>query len=159
MVLSLDISIRCTGYCVFDGNKNLIAFGTIKTNNNNSMYERLNHLVKRIRSLVIEHEIEQCAIEAPAYGARGAMSYSLFGVHFFVVWLLNSLRLSVAQYTPTSLKKFATGNGRAGKEDMVAALPNEVRQLFVNSNLKKTTGLYDVTDAYFLGKKLLTLDI
>ena len=160
MTLSLDISIRCTGYCILDDTtQELVAFGTIKTDNTKgNINTRLNHLVTRIKSVVAEYKITRCVLEAPAFGARGAMSYSLFGVHFFVVWLLDSLRLSVTQYAPTSLKKFATGNGRASKEAMVGALPEDIKKLFVGSNLKKTTGLYDVTDAYFLGKKLLTLE-
>jgi len=155
MILSLDISLRCTGYCVFDDLGTLIAFGTIKTDNKSSTYKRVSVIVTKVTSLVHKYLITRCIIEAPAFGARGSMSYYIFGLHFYLAIVLESLQLKPTQIAPTSLKKYATGNGKAKKPEMVDSLPENVRKLFVNSNLKKTTGLYDVTDAYFLGKKLL----
>lgn len=51
---------------------------------------------------------------------------------------------------PTSLKKFATGSGRAKKEEMFEALPEEISILF--SEVPKTKGRFDLTDAYFLAR-------
>ena len=51
---------------------------------------------------------------------------------------------------PTTLKKFATGSGKADKNEMIAALPVDVREHFNAQGYKKTTGLTDVADAYWL---------
>jgi len=53
---------------------------------------------------------------------------------------------------PKSAKKFATGNGNASKQDMIVNLPPNVMQRFMEENYKKTTGLADLADSYFIGK-------
>jgi len=56
---------------------------------------------------------------------------------------------------PTTLKKFATGNGNAKKEAMFDALPSETKQVFEEKTLK-SKGRFDVTDAYWLSKYAMT---
>jgi N-acetyl-gamma-glutamylphosphate reductase len=56
--------------------------------------------------------------------------------------------------SPNEIKKFATTKGNATKDVMVAALPKDVAKLFAGKNLKKTTGLTDVTDAYWIAELL-----
>jgi Holliday junction resolvasome RuvABC endonuclease subunit len=53
---------------------------------------------------------------------------------------------------PGTVKKFATGSGKATKEEMIDSLPKHVREYFDALGVKKTTGLADLTDAYFIAK-------
>ena len=150
MLLSLDISITCSGYSIFKEGS-LFKFGVIKTTNNKSMYERLTYIENEVLNIISENKITNVVVEAPSYGSRGAMSYQLFGVHFSIVRVLSS-RFQVYLMNISKVKKFATGNGRAKKPEMLEALPPEVRKEFDKTGTKKTTGLYDLTDSYFIGK-------
>ena len=53
---------------------------------------------------------------------------------------------------PNTVKKVATGKGKADKQELYEALPLKPQALFSEKmGLKKTTGLYDLTDAYWIG--------
>jgi len=150
MLLSIDISITSTGYCIFSKG-NLLKFGVIKTSSKLSLYDRLAYIEQELLEVLTNNNITHIVVEAPSYGSRGAMSYQLFGVHFSVVRLL-STKFKVSLLNISKIKKFATGNGRAKKPEMVEALPNKVKVEFEKSGVKKSTGLYDLTDSYFIGK-------
>jgi Holliday junction resolvasome RuvABC endonuclease subunit len=52
---------------------------------------------------------------------------------------------------PKTVKKIATGNGNASKDDMIEHLPKIVREEFAAIGYKKSTGLKDLADAYWIG--------
>ena len=155
MILALDISITSTGYVVFNKVGDMKAFGVIKTDNKKSIYERLSFIETEIEKIIRDFTITDVAIEASAYGARGAMSYSLFGVHFSVVRVVYNLKLSYRLLNIASIKKFATGSGRASKAEMLEALNPSTKEMFLSAGFLKSKGLYDLTDAYFIGRKFL----
>ena len=155
MLLSLDISITCTGYTIFHKGA-LHKFGVIKTTNNKTIYERLTFIENELLNIVSNSPISKVVVEAPSYGSRGAMSYQLFGVHFSIIRCLSSKFSTITLMNISKIKKFATGNGRAKKLEMLNALPLDVRSKFDKLGVKKTTGIYDLTDSYFIGKLWLT---
>ena len=57
---------------------------------------------------------------------------------------------------PQTLKKFATGKGNSKKELVIEALksqyPKEYDIFYVGMRLRKSTGLDDMTDAFWLAK-------
>lgn len=154
MVLSLDISITSTGYCVFEGS-NLKAFGCIRTTSELDIYSRLKYIESEISSIIRRYGICEVAVEAPSYGSRGAMSYNLFGVHFSIIRLLTAKQLPYKLLNIASIKKFATDSGKASKLQMLNALPEDIRTEFINSGYLKSKGLYDLADAYFIGMKYI----
>jgi Holliday junction resolvasome RuvABC endonuclease subunit len=56
---------------------------------------------------------------------------------------------------PNELKKYATGKGNADKELMHSSLPEDIRKRLEEKNYRKTTGLYDIADAYWLARYAL----
>jgi len=155
MLLSLDISITSTGYCIFEFGGTLRGFGTIKTDNSKTIYQRLEYIEEEIKSLLTKYQVTEIVIEAPSFGSRGANSYLLFGVHFSVSRLFILKNLPLTQLNIASIKKFATGSGRAKKNDMINALPIELKDLFLSHGFLKSKGLPDLADSYFIGKKYL----
>jgi len=151
MILALDISIRSTGYFIIDDAGKQVEFGVITTTSKNTIQFRMDDIIDSIHHLINTYDITEVAIEGPAYGARGAMSYSIFGVHFCIVHFLNKLGLTPTQYSPTSVKKWATGSGRASKDDMEKFVPYELKET-IRGKFKKTKGRYDIVDAYHIAK-------
>ena len=93
------------------------------------------------------------AIESGALYGKGKRN-ELAMLNGAVFYALKFKGVKVQLVAPTRVKKFATGNGRAGKEDMLEVLPKATSALF-QSKFKKYD---DVVDAYHLAKYAFTTD-
>lgn len=152
-VLGIDQSYTSTGWVVKDGDS-VLAVGILRSNPEQSIYKRCAYLAKEITALVKTWEVESVVIEGLAFGKFGNATRDLAGLQFsMIIRIMEQLGKDddfVRIITPRSLKKYATGKGTAAKTDMYDALPEDVKQSFKTLNIKKTKGLYDVTDAYWL---------
>lgn len=112
-------------------------------------YEIALHLAQHIDT----YNPDVIAIEGLAFGMRGNVTRDLGGLQFVIIAHLQEvMNKFVDIVAPTSVKKFATGSGRAKKEDMIENLPSEIHTYFINLGVKKTTGLSDLADAYWIAK-------
>lgn len=152
-ILSIDQSICCTAYCIFE-NGELDDFGCIKTKKADGDLHR--------RCTVIAEELVDISCGIPTYKVireglafGGSASNASRDLAYLVGMIECRLDGALVEVPPTSLKKFATGSGRAKKEDMISSLPSDVHQRFLDDGFKKSTGLADLADAYFLGTWLI----
>jgi len=148
--IGIDLSMTSTGVVVLDNNKAVEEFFTIKTSPKTNIYKRSLQVADKINQVILKYPNYDVYLEAPAFLGKGSRVYQLFGFHYFIATLIYRHKNNSYQIAPSSLKKKATGNGRANKEDMLDALPKNIKKFFVDNDFKKTTGLYDLTDAYFL---------
>jgi crossover junction endodeoxyribonuclease RuvC len=127
-------------------------FGRIVSEKDKSAFDRAFDISNEICKITIEHNVEKVCIEGLAFAMRGDATRDLAGLLFTIVTMLKvrCKDVAVVVVPPTTLKKFATGSGKADKTDMINALPEAVKDSFVSSGYKKTTGLTDLTDAYWL---------
>lgn len=91
---------------------------------------------------------------------RGNATRDLAGLQFSIITKINFiLKRDITIVAPPTLKKSATGTGKASKEEMIDALPKDILEVFTKEkNWKKSRGLTDVTDAYFLARYLIDKD-
>lgn len=152
-VLGIDQSYTSTGWVVKDGDS-VEHVGILRSDATQTIYERCSFLANEIVSLIEQHCVDCVAIEGLAFGKFGNATRDLAGLQFVmivkIIEKLNKPVNFVRIVTPRSLKKFATDAGTASKVDMYNALPQNVKELFKTLDIKKTKGLYDVTDAYWL---------
>jgi len=151
-ILGIDQSYTSTGVVLlkkgalfsghkFSANKEMNRFG--------QAYEIAIHLA----GIVDEFKPDVIAIEGLAFGMRGNVTRDLGGLQFVIISHLQEVKgREVEIYAPTSVKKFATGSGRAKKEEMIDSLPKSVYSYFTGLGVKKTTGLGDLADAYWIAK-------
>ncbi len=119
------------------------------TNRFAQAYEIALHIGKYIDT----YSPDVIAIEGLAFGMRGNVTRDLGGLQFVIIAHLQEVKNKLVDIVaPTSVKKFATGSGRAKKEDMIESLPSEIHTYFINLGVKKTTGLADLADAYWIAK-------
>jgi len=98
----------------------------------------------------------QIAIESPSFYSKGRV-VDLAAGFGYIKYNLLKLGYVVETYTPSNIKKFATGKGRLPKSDdkrlkhteMLEALPKDIQTLYLESEHKK---LDDIIDATWLAK-------
>jgi crossover junction endodeoxyribonuclease RuvC len=75
------------------------------------LYSRLESVVRRI-------EPTAAAVEAPFHGVNARSALRLAHARGVVLAVLGAAAIPVAEYTPATVKKSVTGDGRAGKEQV-----------------------------------------
>lgn len=153
--VGIDQSYTSSGYCVVDESGAVIALGTVKTSlkNDGDIYKRAQTVATNLEELVKQYDPFMCGIEGLAFGMRGDATRDLAGLQFVIITQFRretNYGDNMVIVSPNALKKFATTKGKASKQEMVDALPKDVLEAILEKNYKKTTGLYDVTDAYFI---------
>lgn len=151
-VLGVDQSFSCTGLVICE-DEQMIHAEVYKSSTEYDKYYRAKEITKHVAKVAKEHKVDYIIVEALAYGARGDATRDLGGLLYTLIIKLNVVqKYPMEEIAPTSLKKYATGHGYAKKEAMIDALPDEVKQTFLDLGVKKTTGLSDLADAFFLSQ-------
>lgn len=125
------------------------------TDVNKDKFERAWEVTSRIRELAQQYPPDVIGFEGLAYAKNGNATRDLAGLLFTTVTILRYIdRYNVEVVAPTEVKKTAV-KGNASKDELVEALPDEIRHEFDAIGVKKTTGLRDLSDAYWIGRTIL----
>lgn len=109
---------------------------------------RAQEIVHRAVEFVSGFGATRVYIEGLSFGSAGDAARDLAGLQMMFLAALANAEMEISVIAPPTLKKFATGNGRAGKKDMFEALPPQIREEFGMVKIKD--GRTDLTDAFFL---------
>jgi Holliday junction resolvasome RuvABC endonuclease subunit len=112
VVLALDLSLNSTGWAKSDGSSGVITPPM-------RGYERLAYILDRVVDLAIGADV--VAIESVFVGQKHQGVLDIAGLATLVRFTLWEAKHTLVDVPPASLKMFATGNGNAGKPDMLAA--------------------------------------
>ena len=155
-ILGIDQSYNSCAWVIAEG-ASVSKFGVFKSDKTQGVYDRSLFIAQSISQLVKDQSITHLNIEGLAFAMRGDSTRDLAGLLFSIMIILkiDHPTLYRREIAPTSLKKFATGSGKSDKNQMIEALPVDIKQQFVDSGYKKTTGLTDLTDAYWLSQYTL----
>jgi len=85
-----------------------------------ALADRLARLHTGISSVVQQHAPTEAAVEAPFHGASARSALQLAHARGVVLAVLGISGLRVFEYSPATIKKAVTGNGRAEKEQVEA---------------------------------------
>lgn len=158
--IGIDQSYTSTGFVVLDEQKNLIDCNILSTPKTDDIFKRAWELSEAIITGISKYPDAKLAIEGLAFSMRGNATRDLAGLQFSIITKINFiLNRDITIVAPPTLKKSATGSGKASKEEMIDALPKNILEVFTKEkNWKKSRGLTDVTDAYFLARYLIDKD-
>jgi hypothetical protein len=168
IISGIDFSYTSTG--IFTGNieTGMVSYKIISTakdeNNPLDQFTRAidvaRNCITQINSFkehhgfLVDMENVYVYIEGLAFGnSIGNSSRDLAGLQYTIVASLlqyGILPENIKIIAPTSLKKFATGNGKADKKMMFDAIPDKQLQQKIADKYKITKGRYDITDAHWL---------
>jgi len=133
-ILGVDPGSLVTGWGLVESVSNrcrLVDCSVIRTEGKNcTLAERLSRLYAELEAVVRAAEPSAAAVESPFHGANARSALQLAHARGVVLAVLGAAGVSVAEYTPATVKKSVTGDGRAGKEQvrrMVSHLLGRVR--------------------------------
>lgn len=179
MIISIDLSLRSSGVCALDMKGNLIDFLLIK--NDILTAEELwiynwQQLHEFIKGMVARNILEGFVTEALALHAPSKEKDMLFGHFGYIQGKLAEKypsaprgKITVAEWRSTVLtkpeqKEWKAKDKNGLKMGCVEKLPTDVRARFENyllaNKIKRIASkepLYDLTDAYWLGKYRLQI--
>lgn len=152
IVLGIDQSFNSSGIIVLNGDT-LIHKECFKSNKDFNRFGQAHEIAIHIANVVDIYRPNVVAIEGLAFGMRGNVTRDLGGLQFVIIAHLQEVKKQPVEIiAPLTVKKFATGSGKAKKNLMIESLPEYVLNEFLDLGVKKTTGLADLADAYWIAK-------
>lgn len=137
IVAGLDLSLTSTGVARIDGGSvHLERLQPKKLTG----HERLEYLLGATR--VTATIADLVVIEGPSYGSQGGSQHERAGLWWLVAHMLWTSRKPYAVVVPAGLKKYSSGKGNSGKDQVLAAVIRRYRDIPVDGN--------DVADALVL---------
>lgn len=157
-ILGIDQSITHTAYILIETNGFSIQdHGVLKTIKNVGEREEFSYTtrIKNLRDgmlrVINNNQPDFIAMEGLSMARNSTTARPLGGLFYIFTVLFEDLEIEFDIIPPKTVKKTAI-SGNASKEEVFEALPEDVKELFIESGFKKTTGLYDLADSYFIAK-------
>lgn len=158
-VMGIDQSYRKCGIIILKNN-NVIFDSVLSSNTSIDVYQQAVEITNKISDIIYQQSPEYIAMEGLAYASQGNKTRDLGGLMFLIVNMIRNTYFyqyekNFCIIPPTTIKKFATGNGRNPKKALYEALPVEIKKLFKDTGYTSIEkGREDVTDAYWVARYL-----
>jgi Holliday junction resolvasome RuvABC endonuclease subunit len=157
IICGIDQSLTHTAVVIFDLNtEELLDFKLFKSigKSGDKKYtpeERIFLLKNNIIEYVSNFSCSIVFIEGLSLNSNSRTMRDLAGLYYVLMTSFMELSIPAVAFPPLSVKAFAK-NGRSSKEEMFEMIPDIDKDNILSSGAKKTSGLYDLSDAYFIGK-------
>jgi len=179
MLLSLDISTSCTGWCVFDDDVRLRGYGHINLSKHKGLYEKASKVKTELLNMIIRYDIQEVAVEENLQAFRPGLSsaktlMTLAQFNGVVRWLchselgvpvyahnVNSARKNVGlkidrkstRKTKDQVMDWVSVSNNGNKKEVTIAWPTKILKSGPNKGKLRTCAeAYDMADAYVIGK-------
>jgi len=134
--IGIDLSLTATGLASFqDGVWDTATVRTKADDGSETAYiERVRGIAAKIIAWSDPHDGDVWAIEGPSFGAKGAAVDRMFGAFHLVMAALIDHHGEPIIVPPTSIKKYATGKGNAGKDEVMLAVSRRYPDAPIHNN-------------------------
>lgn len=125
IILGIDPGTVIMGYGLIEvksNSMNLIEMGILKLSSNQDSYKRLEKIHTKVSQLIKAFSPNSFAIEAPFFGKNVQSMLKLGRAQGVAIAAAIQAGLSVTEYSPKKIKQSVTGNGNAGKEQVMKML-------------------------------------
>lgn len=138
-ILSIDSSLACPAFAVCEVNLTersikVIEVSHLKTNSKKSTGYRLFQIAQHVQGLFDEYDFDAIVIEKGFNRFATATQQIQRTVGVLLVLIYRNGIDAVEELSPTSVKKYVTGNGKASKEELATALESYVGKLTYKTN-------------------------
>jgi crossover junction endodeoxyribonuclease RuvC len=149
LVLGIDPGTATTGYGLIEYNNkicNAISWGLIETDKESILGKRLINIYKEISQLLKKYRPNEIAIEKIFFASNAKTAISIGQAQGVMLYSAARANINIFEYSPATIKKIISGNGRADKKVMQKSL----RSVFGNkirSQARKRTHFDNAADA------------
>ena len=146
-ILGVDPGISITGFSIIDVKRNiptLSAYGTIKSNQKDSLPKRLDYLFEEMNKILDQFNPDILSIEDIFYSKNVKSAMVLGQARGAIILAATQARISIFEFAPRKVKMSVCGNGAASKEQ-VAYMVTKILKL------KAAPKPLDVSDAMAVG--------
>ncbi|OEY86546.1 crossover junction endodeoxyribonuclease RuvC [Wolbachia pipientis] len=135
-IIGLDPGISNTGWAIIkiNGKSNVefLSSGTISTNTNQNIGERLRTIFDQLNDLISFYSPDIAAIEKIFVNKNPKSSLTLGYARGIAILTLNIAKVPINEYDANYIKKSITGNGHANKSQILFM----VKQIISNIDIK-----------------------
>ncbi len=124
-VLGIDPGTRVVGWAIVEAQGSrygALAYGALRANARHTVIERLTTLTAELRTVLAEHTPTEAAIEEAFHGRDARAALAIGEARGALSVTISASGLTVTSYANNVVKKAVTGAGRAGKEQVQAAV-------------------------------------
>lgn len=150
-VISLDPSLTHCAWIVWEDGL-IYDYGVLKTTNIDKEHIRIMSIVEKLQSIIVENNVIFLVLEGMSYGSISSSVRPLAGLYYSILIMAELNGIDFLDFPPTSVKKFATNSGKAKKQDMYKALPENIKAKFEKTHKTISSGRFDLADAYWVGR-------
>jgi len=100
----------------------LLEMDVLKLSPKNDAYEKLEKIHQKVQQLIVAYKPAYFAIEAPFFGKNVQSMLKLGRAQGVAIAAAIQAGLTVYEYSPKKIKQSITGNGNAGKEQVMKML-------------------------------------
>ena len=118
----------------------MLDMGVLKLASTDDAYERLEKIHNKVTQLIITYKANHFAIEAPFFGKNVQSMLKLGRAQGVAIAAAMQAGLPITEYSPKKVKQSITGNGNAGKEQVMKML----QQIL---SIKEAPKHFDASDA------------
>lgn len=165
-IIGLDLSLTATGVAIITDGTAGVPRAT-KTHTITSAGAKDATLTDRLRRLdLIERRILECidheppdliVIEQPAFSRTTGHHHDRSGLWWRIVSVCEFSLGPVVEVTPSGLKKYVTGKGNAGKDEVLLAVARRFPDIGVANNNEADALVLAAMGADHLGQPLVTM--
>jgi crossover junction endodeoxyribonuclease RuvC len=142
-LLGLDLSLNATGYAEKAGT------GLIQAPKDETGITRIDTIAEEVQHRAQGKDL--VIMESHAFSARQKYAHEIGELFGVVKWLLHHDGHVVIEVPPARLKKFATGAGNAGKDEVLAAAIRGLGFMGSNNNEADAWVLYQMSVYWYRG--------
>lgn len=129
------------GLIIVTGNVvKLLHMDTLRLGTKDDAYERLQKIHQKVSEIISEYKPHHFAIEAPFFGKNVQSMLKLGRAQGVAIAAAMQAGIPVCEYAPRKVKQSITGNGNAGKEQVLKML----QEILKFTDVSKT---FDAADA------------
>ncbi len=125
IILGIDPGTIIMGFGLIEINgtaMRLVEMGVLKLSSKEDAYQKLEKIHQKVFQLISIHKPDSFAIEAPFFGKNVQSMLKLGRAQGVAIATAMQAGLPVCEYSPKKVKQSITGNGNAGKEQVMEML-------------------------------------